>query len=94
MIPLNGNVLVTPMKDQVKGVFTQSDSRRDLQYAKVDEVTERKITLLKRILEFFFSKPTLKVGDTIIYNPRNLTNIVYKGKLKGIVHEGNIIAIL
>ena len=79
MIPLNGNVLVTPIKDQVKSVFSEGDSRRDLQYAKVDAVSEGSL---------------LETGKTIIYNPRNLTDIVYKGKLKGIVHEGNIIAIL
>ena len=79
MIPLNGNVLVTSVKDQVKSVFSQEDSRKDLQYAKVEAVSKG-------------SK--LRVGDIIVYNPRNLTDIVYKGKLKGIVHEGNIIAIL
>ncbi len=79
MIPLNGNVLVTTLRDQVKSVFSEGDSRRDLQYAKVDAVSKGS---------------AVELGSTIIYNPRNLTNIVYKGKLKGIVHEGNIIAIL
>ncbi len=79
MIPLNGNVLVTTLRDQVKSVFSEGDSKRDLQYAKVDAVSEGS---------------TVELGSTIVYNPRNLTNIVYKGKLKGIVHEGNIIAIL
>lgn len=93
MKPLNGNVLVTPIKDQVKSVFSEGDSRRDLQYAKVDAITKKKFSIIDMIINLFL-RSKLKVGDTIIYNPRNLTNIVYKGKLKGIVHEGNIIAIL
>lgn len=78
MEALNGNVLVDPIKDQAVELFSESDSRKDLQYAKVLIVEEG-------------SK--LEVGDVVIFNPRSLTNIVVKGELKGALHESNIMFI-
>ena len=78
--PLNGHVLVDPIVDQVKSVFSNPDSKKDLQYAKVLAVAEGSL---------------LKVNDTIVYNPRSLNAINLEGVgLKGFVHEGIIIAIL
>lgn len=77
--PLNGNVCVTILKNESEDIFKDLDSRKDLQYAVVEAVTEG-------------SK--LEIGSKIVYNPRNLTNIVYDDKLYGFVHETIIIAIL
>lgn len=79
MTPLNGNVLVIVLRNQTEEVFSEADSKKDLQYAKVEKVAEG-------------SK--LEIGSKIVYNPRNLNNIVADGELKGFVHETQIIAIV
>lgn len=79
MKPINGNVLVVVLRNQTEEIFREADSKKDLQYAKVEAVSEG-------------SK--LSVGSKIVYNPRNLNKIVDNGELKGFVHETQIIAIL
>ena len=88
--PLNGNVLVEPLRNQTEKIFAESDSRKDLQYALVRAlppdpiilmVTEDKVEVI------------LKVGDKVVYNPRSLTVIVVKDEALGMVHERNLIAV-
>lgn len=79
MIPINENVLVVVLRDQTKEVYYEVDTRKDLQYARVEAVSEG-------------SK--LDIGAKIVFNPRNLHKIIVDGDLKGILHETQIIAII
>lgn len=87
--PLNGNVIVSPRPDQVVQIFKDPDSKKDLQYAEV-LVTSKPWVMNEEMVT-----TNLTVGDIIIYNPRTLNKLAVEGEgLLGIVHEGNIIAIL
>lgn len=78
--PLNGNILVEVKHDQVKEIFSDADSKKDLQYAEVIATSEGSL---------------LNIGDLIIYNPRALNKINIKDVgLRGILNEGNVIAIM
>ena len=82
--PINGNVLVEPLRNQTEKIFKESDSRKDLQYALVVAIPPEGVILEKDL--------KLEVGDKIVYNPRTLTNLVFKDKLYGMVHRFNILA--
>ena len=84
--PKMGNILITQERDVNKRVFSNSDPKKDLAYGIVDAVT-------KDYVDANGQKSTLKVGDRIIYNPRTLTAIEVNNKLKGMMHERNVIAI-
>jgi len=75
--PKNGNVLFDPNTNIQKSVFQESDNRRDCQFGIVLAVCEGS---------------ELKKGDTLVYNPRNITSIEFEGKVYKVVHENNIIA--
>ena len=77
--PLNENVLAKPKRDVVKSSFQEADNRRDLQYAEVMAVCEG-------------SK--INVGETIVYNPRSITNIEFEGDVYVVLFERNIVAIV
>lgn len=77
--PLNENVLAKPKRDVVKSAFQDADTRKDLQYAEVMAVCEG-------------SK--INIGDTIVYNPRNITNIEFEGDVYVVLFERNIVAIV
>lgn len=81
--PRNNNVLVAPSRDIQKSVFQEADSRRDLQYGKVMAVSKKQL-----------EEDEIKEGDTLVYNPRNVTQIEFKGDVYVMVHELNILAIL
>jgi co-chaperonin GroES (HSP10) len=72
---INGNILVAPKKNVAGKVFTEADARKDIQFGVVESVSEGS---------------QLKVGDTVCYNPRSLTNITVDGELKGALSEGDI----
>lgn len=82
--PRNNNVLVAPSRDIQKSAFQEADNRRDLQYGKVVATSNVQLLPNEEILE----------GDTIVYNPRNVTQIEFKGDVYVVIHELNIIAIL
>ncbi len=77
--PKNKNVLVAPSRDIQKSVFQEADNRRDLQYGKIMAVC---------------NDSEYQEGDMLVYNPRNVTQIEFKGDVYVMVHELNILAVL
>lgn len=86
MKPLNGNILVKPIRNQTEAVFSESDSRKDLQYASVIKLPPEPIILSEG--------KTLAIGDEIVYNPRQLTTIVYEQNVYGMIHYQNLLAVV
>lgn len=106
MKPLNGNILVKPIRNQTEKIFQEGDSRKDLQYATVIALPPEDIILnssknssivakigayLKKILNL---NNKLKIGDKVVYNPRQLTTIIYEHDTYGMVHFQNLVAVV
>ena len=72
---VNGNVLVKVKKNVSNALFSEANTRKDIQYAEVVSATEG-------------SK--LKVGDIVCFNPRALTTIPVEDELMGALNEGDI----
>ena len=75
--PLNGNVLLEPIRNQA--VFKDADSVRDLQFAIVRAICDGSV---------------LEIEQKIVYNPRNVTTVQYKGNVYNVIHENNIIGLV
>lgn len=86
MKPLNGNILVKPIRNQTEKIFQEGDSRKDLQYATVEALPHEPIILS--------GGKALKVGDKVVYNPRQLTTIIYEHDTYGMVHFQNLVAVV
>ena len=82
--PLNGNILVKPIRNQTEKIFKESDSRKDLQYAVVVALPPEPIVLSE--------VQNLEVDHVISYNPRNLLMIIVDGEARGMVHNESLYA--
>jgi len=88
--PLNGNILVMPRRNQTEKIFQEDDSRRDLQYAIVKALPPEEII----VVDEKGDPAPLQIEDMVVYNPRNMTKIVYGDDVYGVVHNLTLVAVV